>query len=187
MKKGIVVFLMVSLAGFSLFASGDKEEEVVPYGYGPRWSQEAPRGMVDPRGFAGPRGYAGSLEEMPCVDEDFDFQELTLTGPVGFSVKGASLVADGDEWNLLYPRQVLAGVDLKAGEVITVTGVTVPALRYQDDPEEGNYLMVQSAEIGGETYDLSLRQGGFKGPARGGMTTPNSRGGFMPRGGGRRW
>lgn len=187
MKKGIVVLLMVSLAGFSLFASGDKEEEVVPYGYGPRWSQEDPRGGVDPRGAMGPRGFAGTVEEMPCLDEDFDFQELTLTGPVSFGVKGASLMADGDEWNLLYPRQVLAEVDLEAGETITVSGVAVPALRYQDDPAEGNYLMVQSAEIGGETYDLNLRQGGFKGQPRGGMMGSQSRGGFMPRSGGRRW
>lgn len=183
MRKGIVVLLLVSLAGFSLFASGDKEDDVVPYGYGPRWSQEGPQGM------AGPRGYAGAYETMPCFDEDFDFdfEELTLSGPVSFGVRGAALTVDGEEWNLLYPRQVLSGVDLEVGETITVTGVTVPALRYQEDPEEGHFLMVQSAEIGGETYDLGAFRGGYGGQARGGMMGPQTRGGFMPRGGGRRW
>lgn len=187
MRKGIVVLVLVSLAGFSLFASGDKEEEVVPYGYGPRWSQEGPQGMADPRGNVGPRGYAGTYEEMPCLDEDFDFQELTLTGPVTFGVRGASLDVQGEEWNLLYPRQVLSGVELESGETISVTGVTVPALRYQEDPEEGNYLMVQSAEIRGETYDLGASRGGYGGQPRGGMMGAQGRGGFMPRGGGRRW
>lgn len=168
-RKGIVVLVLVMMTAGLAFASGDKEEEREQdfrpgYGYGPR-------------------GMMPHFEEFPCYAEDFEPEEVSLTGTVSFSAVGTTLTADGAEWLLMYPRRALADVEIAAGDTVTVKGIKTPGYRFQDDDEaeEGNFLMVTSAEIGGETYELLDRRGGFPG----GM-----RGGFHPMHGGRggrRW
>ncbi len=167
-KKGIIVLALVLMTAGLVFASGDKEDDQdVRPGYG-----RGPRGVMPYGG-----GYGA-----PCYDSDFEFEEVSLTGTVDFTALGTTLSAEGAEWLLMYPRWALADVEISSGDTVSVTGVKTPGYRFgEDDGAEENYLMVFSAEIDGETYELSDARGnGF-----GGMG-----GGFRPMHGGRggrRW
>ena len=83
-----------------------------------------------------------------------NFEKVTLTGTIDFTALGTILTMDGETWILLYPRQVLAYVELNEGDLVTVEGFKIPASPFRNTAENENYLKIISAEIDGTTYDL---------------------------------
>lgn len=99
-------------------------------------------GIQEQQEYAGPRNVGVELEEKE------------LTGVVTMYADGrATLTADGEEFELLYPRFTVGQIEIESGDEITVEGVVVPGPRWEE-AEETAFLRVEKALIDGEEYEL---------------------------------
>ena len=181
-KKGIILLVLMMVAGASVFASGQMDDssavqDDTRQGYGFR-SDDRDAGRFGGKGDsrfedrAGGRLGPAAAEDCDCLEEDME--EVALTGTVDFNSKGTILTADGEEYTLLYPHRAI-DLDIEDGTEISVTGWEVEDPRFSDEEDsEVSFFHVLSAEIDGETYELE----GF-GPYDGRM------GGGRPMGGSR--
>ena len=135
-------------------------------------------------------------QEPPWADKPCYEQELETVTVTGSLVSGDNeiprLSAGGEEYLLMYPYNVELDIEVNTGEVITVTGFTIPY-----EYEEYEHLMVSSATIRGKEYILAgpnmhnygrmqgPRYGGNYGHMQGG-NWPNNMHGF-PFGGHHMW
>ena len=141
MKRFLTVFSVLLFAGSMMaFAAGNPET--------------AESGSWAPRG---PGGYDD------CCIEDGDLETVNLTGTLKFQLSGhPELVTDDGTYELMYPHFLDYDVDVADGDTVSVEGYLIPEPRFQDD--DGNYVRVTKATIGGEEYDLSeITTGGMRG------------------------
>jgi len=156
----VSLFLFIGVLG-GLFAAGQSEYPAVPYG---------------PRG-----GYAFQTP----------WEKITVTGEIYFVDKlHPEIKSGGKEYELLIPRFLYYGIDVKEGDEVTVEGYEVPAPYHEMVyGEEGDeiHLMVTKADINGKEYDLSRTEnyGYGYGPMMGGAMMGHP--GYGGRFGGRRW
>lgn len=150
MKKIILLtFVLTVIAGTAVFANGEQE---------------------------------GSFDDAvrPWRGEEFDGEIISLTGSLKLEEgEFPSLIADGEEYELMYPHFLDDGIELSDGQPVTVEGFLVPGPRWETEGEE-LHLRVTKAVIDGEEYDLEAYGPGF-GPMMGG-SYGGPRGGFAGRG-----
>jgi hypothetical protein len=118
----------------------------------------------------------------------YNGETLSIEGTVELTASGVELkAADGQKYELMYPRFLAADVQVRDGDTALVEGYLVPGPRWgQDDGEK--YLRVERVTIGGEEYELAgnfAPGSGFRTGAWGpGACRGYGYGGYGPQGSG---
>ncbi len=171
MKKITFTLALITLASLAVFAAGSVEDNsTMP------WAQ----GM-------------GQYQSGVVISEE----TTKVTGILKLVENGhAELVAGDETYELMYPYRLSFNADLKDGMEITVEGYEAENMRFDNNPSAKN-LMVTSATINGQTYDIAEAMDGYFGGygrmamGNGYNNMPMGRGGrsghmggnFAPRGG----
>ncbi|MCF7947443.1 MAG: hypothetical protein K9M94_02480 [Spirochaetia bacterium] len=130
MKRSIVLMMLVAIVGmFSISA-------VMAEGAQERWDGTA-----------------------PAQSPYYDGERVSVSGTVELTAGGVELkAADGQEYELMYPRYLAEDVQVKDGETVTVEGYLVPGPRW-DWGEDENHLRVDKVTLNGKEYDLAANFG----------------------------
>lgn len=128
MKKITFTFAIISLAAIAAFASGTSEDNTMPWAQG-----------------------QGQNQSNAVIS-----QETTIvTGTINLVEDGhVELIVGNETYELVYPYRLSDGADLQDGMEITVEGYEAENLRLDNDDTTTN-LVLKSATIDGETYDLT--------------------------------
>ena len=150
MKRVLIlsVILLAATGVAGLFAEGQVENDDQAYGRG-RWN-----------------------------DSRVELEEVDMTGEVFFEDRDFPMLKTADgEYTLMVPRFYTDDIEIKEGQTITIKGFIGledgPRGRFAESDETGDHVMVTSAVIDGNEYDLG------RGPST------MMRGGSDMRGGGR--
>jgi hypothetical protein len=128
MKKLTISIILITLASMAVFAAGSAEDNTMP------WS-----------------GVRGQYQSEAVISEE----SSTLTGIINLVEDGHMELVVGDEtYELVYPYRLSYAADLQDGQEITVEGFEAENLRLDNSAETKN-LVLTSATIDGETYDLA--------------------------------
>ena len=152
MKKITITFALLTLAVMAAFAAGTSEDNTMP------WTQGQ-----------------GQYQSNAVVSQE----TTTVTGTIQLVNGGhVELIAGNETYELVYPYRLSYAADLQDGMEITVEGFEAEGLRLDNDPATKN-LVLKSATINGETYDLtdgSINFGGFgqRGNHQGGNIITNN-------------
>ena len=107
-----------------------------------------------------PEEQAPSWNNHSC--NEAEAEKITVTGNLVLEDdERPRLSVFDEEYILMYPYSVGPDVELTDGEVITVTGFTVPC--EHEEYEEYEHLMVYSATIRGKEYTLTRGEPHMKG------------------------
>ena len=102
----------------------------------------------------GPRGQRGFRTYDDCCVEDWDAETISITGTVELKTDDhPELVTSDGTYELMYPYYLSEGIEVENGDIITVEGILMPGLRFEDGDE--NHLRVTKAIIGDKEYDLA--------------------------------
>jgi len=157
MKKITFTIALITLAAMAAFAAGTSEEGTMPWAQG-----------------------QGQYQSDVVLSE----KTTTVTGTINLVENGhVELIAGNETYELVYPYRLSYAADLQEGMEITVEGFEAENLRLDNDAATKN-LVLKSATIGGETYDLAdasnnFGRNGQKGNQQNGngVTNNNSRSG----------
>ncbi len=128
MKKITLSIVLIAMASMAVFAAGSAEENTMP------WS-----------------GVRGQYQSEAVISEE----TTTVTGTVNLVEGGhVELIAGDEKYELVYPYRLSYAADLQDGMEITVEGFEAEDLRVDNDSSTKN-LVLKSATIDGETYDLA--------------------------------
>jgi hypothetical protein len=96
-------------------------------------------------------GAALYAEGTPEAARPATAEPVTVTGKLAVADNGSATITGGAKtYALLYARYAAAGLPVKNGDTITVTGYVVPGPRWSDGKTA--FLRVTQAEINGKTY-----------------------------------
>ena len=136
MKKITLSIVLITLASMTVFAAGSAEDTTMP------WS-----------------GVRGQYQSDAVISEE----TTTITGTINLVENGHVELLVGDEkYELVYPYRLSYAADLQDGMEITVEGFEAENLRLDNDAATKN-LVLKSAVIDGETYDLADVSNNFGG------------------------
>jgi len=152
MKKITISIVLLAMVSLAVFAAGSVEDtSTMP------WTQGR-----------------GQYQSDVVISEDI----TKVTGILRLVENGhTELVAGNETFELMYPYRLSYDADLKDGMEITVEGFMAENMRFANDESTKN-LMVQSATIDGQTYDIAESMANSYG-AYGRMAMNNQRGGYM--------
>ena len=169
MKKITLTIVLITLAAMAVFASGNSEENSMPWEQGQGQTQ---------------------YQSNAVISKD----STTVTGKVNLVENGhIELIVGSETYELVYPYRLSYAADLQDGMEITVEGFEAEGLRMDNDSATKN-LVLKSATIDGETYDLTnvsndFGTNGQRGNSQGGNrissnknTRGNQQGGFTQDG-----
>ncbi|MDA3938344.1 MAG: hypothetical protein PF693_03410 [Spirochaetia bacterium] len=147
MKKITLSIVLITMASLAVFASGSAEENSVP------WS-----------------GVRGQYQTDAVISEEL----TTVTGTINLVEDGhVELIVGNDTYELVYPYRLSYAANLQNGMEITVEEFEAENLRLDNDTETKN-LILQSATIDGEKYDLADASNSFGGYGQGNRFTNNA-------------
>ena len=128
MKEITFTIALITLAAMATFAAGTSEESTMP------WSQGQ-----------------GQFQSDVVLSE----KTTTVTGTINLVEDGhVELIVGNETYELVYPYRLSYAADLQNGMEITVDGFEAEGLRMDNDSTTKN-LVLKSATINGETYDLA--------------------------------
>ncbi|MCK5152722.1 MAG: hypothetical protein KAQ93_00060 [Spirochaetales bacterium] len=128
MKKITLSIALITLASMAVFAAGSAEENTMPWAKG-----------------------QSQYQSDAVISED----TTTITGTINLVEDGhVELVTDSGTFELVYPYRLSYAADIQDGMEITVEGFEAENLRLDNDAATKN-LVLKSATIDGETYDLA--------------------------------
>ncbi len=128
MKKITFTIALITLAAMAAFAAGTSEESTMPWGQG-----------------------QGQYQSDAVLSE----VTTTVTGTVNLVKDGhVELIVGNETYELVYPYRLSYAADLQNGMEITVEGFEAENLRLDNNAATKN-LVLKSATIDGETYDLA--------------------------------
>lgn len=164
-KTVLIVLLALAVAATGAFASGSKEDKAPQeqpgyYGPGPGgcWGGGPGGG---PRGGFGRGGFGPSRGWRMGQGLEFSEEKVSLTGKLYFEKRmHPELKTGAQEYELMVPRHLLYGLDLKEGQEVSVEGFVAAG-------EDESYLWVTKAVIDGKEYDLERGARMGWGPRRG--------------------
>ena len=152
MKKITILIVLVTMTSLAVFAAGSAEDTSTI-------SRTQGRGQ-----------YQSDI----VISEDI----TKVTGILKLVQNGhTELIAGNETYELIYPYRLSYDADLKDGMEITVKGFMAENMRFDND-ELTNNLMVQSATIDGQTYNIIESMANNYGK-NGRMTMNNQRSGSM--------
>lgn len=141
MKKITLSIVLITLASMAVFAAGSAEDNTMP------WS-----------------GVRGQYQSDAVISEE----TTTVTGTINLVENGHIELIVGDEtYELVYPYRLSYVANLQDGMEITAEGFEAENLRLDNDAATKN-LVLKSAIIDGETYDLADASNDFGGYGRAG-------------------
>ncbi len=152
MKKIAISIVLVTMASLAVFAAGSAEDTgTMPWAQG-----------------------RGQYQSGVVISEDI----TKVTGILKLVENGHRELVAGDEtYELMYPYRLTYVTDLKDGMEITVEGFEAENMRF-DNNEATKNLMVQSATIDGQTYDIAESMENYYGGYRR-MGRAGKKGGYM--------
>ena len=152
MKKITLSITLITLAAFAAFAAGTSEESTMPWAQG-----------------------QGQYQSDAVLSET----TTTVTGTINLVENGhVELIVGNETYELVYPYRLSYVADLQDGMEITVEGFEAENLRLDNDAATTN-LVLKSATIDGETYDLAdvsndIGRNGQRGTQQGGNRITNN-------------
>lgn len=136
MKKITLSIVLITLASMAVFAAGSAEDTTMP------WS-----------------GVRGQYQSDAVISEE----TTTITGTINLVENGhVELIVGDEKYELVYPYRLSYSANLQDGMEITVEGFEAENLRLDNDAATKN-LVLKSATIDGEIYDLADASNSFGG------------------------